>query len=138
MVAVGEIIKSGPWEGFEVISVYTRAQAIEDGELVDLSKQATRIGFRFPVAITAGVWGELEQAAKRSYQASAKRAGTSAAHQAFLLLLGLYQTIRDSKTDTDRFEASYRLGGSEVAVWALCGPGDDAEPVITVMLPGED
>lgn len=130
MIEVGETIKSGRWKGFEVISVYTRAQAIEDGELVDLSKQATRIGFRFPVAVTAGVWGALEQASKR--------AGTSAAHQAFLLLLGLYQTIRDNKTDSDRFEASYRLGGSEVAVWALCGPGDDAEPVITVMLPGED
>ena len=25
-----------------------------------------------------------------------------------------------------------------VAMYALCGPGDDAEPVITVMLPDED
>ena len=127
---VGEVIKSGPWKGFEVISVYTRAQAIEDGELVDLSKQATRIGFRFPVAATAGVWGELE--------AAAKRADTSAAHQAFMLLLKLYQTIRDSRGDSDRFEVTHTLGGQELAIWALCGPGDDAEPVITVMLVGED
>ena len=25
-----------------------------------------------------------------------------------------------------------------VAMWALCGPGDEGEPVITVMLKGED
>ena len=26
----------------------------------------------------------------------------------------------------------------EVKLWALCGPGDEGEPVITVMLEGED
>jgi hypothetical protein len=25
-----------------------------------------------------------------------------------------------------------------VNLWALCGPGDDARPVITIMLEGED
>jgi hypothetical protein len=25
-----------------------------------------------------------------------------------------------------------------VKLWALCGPGDDARPVITLMLEGED
>ncbi|MGO8677407.1 MAG: DUF6573 family protein [Limisphaerales bacterium] len=25
-----------------------------------------------------------------------------------------------------------------IRLWALCGPGDDANPVITVMLQGED
>ncbi len=28
---------AGPWDGAEVISVYTRAQALEDGVLVDLT-----------------------------------------------------------------------------------------------------
>lgn len=27
---------------------------------------------------------------------------------------------------------------NEVKLWSLCGPGDDAAPVITIMLEGED
>lgn len=127
---VGEKIESGPWAGFEVISVYSRAQAIEDGELVDVSKKASRIGFRYPVAVTAGVWAELESAARRM--------DTSTEFPLLLLLLGLYKTIRALQGDTDRFEATHPLGGSELSVWAVVGPGDDAEPVITVMLQGED
>lgn len=46
-------------EGFEVIHAYTRAQAIEDGVLVDLSDLAREAGFRFPVAVTLGVWAVL-------------------------------------------------------------------------------
>ena len=34
------------------------AQAIADGVLVDVSKLAKEAGFRFPVAVTAGVWAE--------------------------------------------------------------------------------
>ncbi len=34
-----------------VISVYTRAQAIEDGVLVDVSETAREAGFRIPVAV---------------------------------------------------------------------------------------
>src|SRR5512142_1811169 len=41
-----------------LIFSYTRAQAIADGVLVDVSKLAKEAGFRFPVAVTAGVWAE--------------------------------------------------------------------------------
>ncbi|SPE52864.1 hypothetical protein SBV1_160020 [Verrucomicrobia bacterium] len=27
---------------------------------------------------------------------------------------------------------------NEIKLWSLCGPGDDGEPVITIMLEGED
>ena len=42
-----------------VISVYTRAQAIEDGILVDVSETAREAGFKIPVAITRAVWDRL-------------------------------------------------------------------------------
>ena len=38
------------------IYVYTRAQAIEDGELIDVSKTAKQTGFKLPVAVTRAVW----------------------------------------------------------------------------------
>ena len=40
----------------EPISIYTRAQAIEDGVLVDVSESAREAGFKFPVAVTRTVW----------------------------------------------------------------------------------
>lgn len=45
-----------PWADAEVISVYTRAQALEDGVLVDLTDWAREAGFKIPVAVTQGVW----------------------------------------------------------------------------------
>jgi hypothetical protein len=42
----------------EVISVYTRAQALADGVLIDAGAMAREAGFRWPVAITAGAWSD--------------------------------------------------------------------------------
>src|SRR5437763_10954804 len=36
---------------------YTRAQAIHDGVLIDVSATAKEAGFVMPVAVTAAVWG---------------------------------------------------------------------------------
>ena len=41
------------------ISAYTRAQAIDDGILVDVSGTAREAGFNIPVAITRSVWNRL-------------------------------------------------------------------------------
>ena len=43
------------WEDADLISVYTRAQALEDGVLYDVSDLARESGFTLPTAITAGV-----------------------------------------------------------------------------------
>lgn len=40
----------------EVIHSYTRAQAIEDGYLVDVTETAREAGFVWPVAMTRAVW----------------------------------------------------------------------------------
>jgi hypothetical protein len=42
-----------------VISSYTRAQAIADGELVDVSTIAREAAIRFPVAITRTLWADI-------------------------------------------------------------------------------
>ena len=43
----------------KVVSVYTRAQALADGVLIDAGPMAREAGFRWPVAITAGAMGGL-------------------------------------------------------------------------------
>ena len=124
-------------EGFEVIHAYTRAQAIEDGVLVDLSDLAREAGFRFPVAVTQGVWAVLNPTKEL------EAAGQDMAGRAWDMLAILSHGIRSaSRTDEVRFAPLFmREPGQKaelVEMWAKCGPGDDAEPVITVMLKGED
>jgi hypothetical protein len=41
-----------------VIYQYTRAQAIEDGVLIDVSEKAREAGIIFPTAVTAAAWAE--------------------------------------------------------------------------------
>jgi len=50
--------KQGLFSDAPVISVYTRAQAIDDGFLVDVSDSSENkeIGFKFPVSLTRAVW----------------------------------------------------------------------------------
>ena len=41
-----------------VISTYTRAQAIEDGVLIDAGPMARQAGFKWPVALTTATWAD--------------------------------------------------------------------------------
>ena len=111
----------------EVISCYSRAQALEDGVLVDLSEWARETGIRFPVACTAELWSKIE-APKRSNQDTRGRA-----HDVLCLL-----AFAARRMAGDRMAYRVKLGRCTVTIKAICGPGDDAEPVITLMLPHED
>lgn len=42
----------------EIIYSYTRAQAIADGVLIDVTPQAQEAGFKIPVAVTAALFHE--------------------------------------------------------------------------------
>lgn len=125
------------WHGVEVIHAYTRAQALEDGVLADISELAREAGFKFPVAVTQGVWEVLNPTE------GLKAAGQDLKGRTWDLLTILRHAIRGAEsTDTIRFAPLFvREPGEKVEpvqMWAKCGPGDDAEPVITVMLKGED
>jgi hypothetical protein len=126
------------WHDADVIHTYTRAQALADGVLVDVSPLATEAGFRYRVAVTAAVWQILEPSADLA------RLGQSATGRVWDVLQVLRAAIRHSG-DTDRihFAPLFVLDAAHptpqpVQLWALCGPGDDEAPVITVMCEGED
>jgi len=120
-----EVIESGPWEGFEVIHRYTRKQAIEDGVLVDVTEQAKRCGFSVPVAMTSALFGDCK---------------ASAEDAAWWLLNFACETIRASKrTDTDRLPLPLvQITRQPKTAVIHLGPGDDGEPVVTLMYPGEE
>jgi hypothetical protein len=46
------------FEDAELIHRYSRAQAIADGVLIDVSEATKEAGFKFPVALTAAAWAQ--------------------------------------------------------------------------------
>jgi hypothetical protein len=106
-----------------VIFSYTRKQAIEDGVLIDVSEVARQEGFTLHTVVTCGVWSEI--GTDRPLEDRPKAVAE--------LLRVLRREIRLHRED-DRID--FKFG--DLAVWALVGPGDEGEPVLTVMLEGED
>jgi hypothetical protein len=121
-----------------VIYRYTRAQAIADGVLVDLSPWAKETGFKIPLACTEAVWNGYIVPAEEL-----RPAGQSERGRAHDLLWMLYVAIRKCPKRTDQvcFQTLFLMSPHNtrtIDFKAVCGPGDDGEPVLTVMLPDED
>ena len=121
-----------------VIFSYTRAEAIADGVLIDATALAKEAGFRLPVALTSGVWAEC-------VAVPAGVAGQDETGRLWDVLTLLHFAIARQKGDGERVDFAVHVRNDNragdpplVHLYALCGPGDDAEPVVTVMLPSED
>jgi len=123
----------------EVIYSYTRAQAIEDGVLIDVTRMAQEAGFKFPVAVTASVWHEyiipndelvsLGQSYEgRLWDVIFMLKHYAARKQGDIVNYKLYFVMMHNGKPVEEV----------VELKAVCGPGDDAEPVITIMKPEED
>ena len=120
----------------DIIHTYTRAQAIEDGVLIDATATAREAGIRFPVALTSAVWGEYVRVPNGVE-------GQDEPGRLWDILWMLSITIRRAKdpSDTLLYELYVRNDNRWprlVCLKAVCGPNDDASPCITVMLPEED
>ena len=126
-----------------VISTYTRAQAIEDGVLVDVSSMAREAGFKWPVALTSAAWADcvVWTDDDRQQQVHQDQDG-----RLWDVLYMASHAIRTSKDSGDRLLFQlYRVprdGYSTEAVLEtlklIVGPGDTSEPVMTILLPNED
>ena len=121
-----------------VISVYTRAQAFQDGVLVDVSELAREAGFKWAVAVTDNLY--------HSYIVPALALvaeGQSVQGRMWDVLMVLRHAIRSSKDDTYlRFSVLFQLspGAAPVPVElvSVAGPDDDGSPCLTLMLPDDD
>jgi len=110
-----------------IIFAYTRKQAIEDGVLVDVTSLARRMGFKIHTAITCAAIVEITCGCEQ----------TEAFYQSSILtaLKTLFEEIRKpTNHNTDRVH--FRL--ADLHLWFLIGPGDEGEPVLTIMLEEED
>ena len=133
---MSEETSKGFWDDAEVIYAYTRAQALEDGVLVDVRETAKEAGIKFPVALTATVYGQYVEVPE----------GVTGQDESGRLwdILWMFRCAA-AKFDgsTLLFKLHVRNINQDVTpplvtLKAECGPGDDAEPVITIMLPEED
>jgi len=126
-----------------VISAYTRAQAIDDGILVDVSETAREAGFRIPVAVTRTVWDRLVALPDgyRGFQDEGGRLWD-------VLWMARYYALRASGSDRVRMcvlvrdirkdlRDSSRPPCRHFPIVAI-GDGDDGGPVVTVMFPEDD
>ena len=121
-------------EEWEVISRYTRKQAIEDGVLVDLTKlfpNDTRI-FKYPVACTSAVWSIIESACNYT------REDLGAYVWDLCWMSNKPLAIVKDEGHERLFKCQIPLGTREQLFKIHIGGGDALEPVITIMLPDED
>ncbi len=118
----------------DIISSYTRAQAIADGFLIDVSETAKECGFKYPVAVTAALWDNIESIPK-----SQRHQDVSG--RLWDVLFMLFVAIK-RKTDDGpliKYRIIMHVGRKTYFdLKAVIGPGDAGEPVITIMLPNED
>ena len=138
----------------EVLSSYSRAQAIADGVLVSLNDPAftfrpglnicAEAGIKFPVAMTIAAFAKTVSEADTplppcqdisgrlwdvlSVFKLAARRGGSEIRFAVSVINWVY--VDGKRVNRTRRET--------VILKALCGPGDNGEPVITIMLADED
>ena len=114
----------------ETIYSYSRAQAIEDGVLVDLSHvDSIRQHWKHPFACTSAVWGIIEEALQRPGQDSC-----GICHDISTMCK---LAIRSSR-DAEQILFTVIITGKKHAMKLHIGPDDTAAPVLTLMLPYED
>lgn len=122
----------------DIIYSYTRAQALADGVLIDVSDLAREAGFKLPVAVSDSLYhGYLTPPLDFA------KAGHSLEGRLWDTLSVLRYAIKSSPaTDRLPFSVLFQmvLDAAPVAVdlLAVCGPDDSGAPVITIMLPSDD
>jgi hypothetical protein len=104
-----------PFEDAPVIFQYSRAQAIEDGVLIDLTEWAKETGFKIPVACTAAVWNGYVVPTDRT-----REIGQSERGRAHDLLWMLFNAIRKGGNgDTLLFQVMFLQTPHRHGVWSL-------------------
>jgi hypothetical protein len=122
------------FENADLIHRYSRADALRDGVLIDASATAREAGLRWPVALTRAAW-------ERCVTVPPGVACQDEAGRLWDVVWLLRCAVGQGGPEV-RFGVHVRNDNRErtpplVRLKALCGPGDDGAPCITVMLADE-
>lgn len=134
-----ETVSGGVFDGFEVISTYTRKQAIEDGFLADLSALfpdlVREAGFKAHTACTDALWGLID-AMPMPEGNDHKGRLWDVLFMAMRALKGAYVARQGDVGSRVPFRVI--LAPDEVELAIVLSHGDRGEPTITIMLADED
>jgi hypothetical protein len=125
---------------FEIIHTYTRAQAIADGVLKDVTETAREAGFTHHTVVTEGVWNQCVALSEAARNAGCDERGRLW-DVVWMASCAARKAARGKPTDRVEFQIYSvvdRIEPELVDLWLHCGPGDNGEPVLTIMLQGED
>ena len=134
--------EKNPFEGFEVISVYTREQAIADGVLHDVTDTAKECGFRIPVAVTDTIWAKWIEPSPELQEC-----GQNTEARLRDVLAVLFFKIRALPKDATPTRLVFKVRFlmdvasefyEEPELTADIGPGDAGEAVLTILIPEFD
>ncbi len=118
-----------------VISAYTRADALGDGTLIDVSEAAREVGIVYPCAITREAWGRCV-AVPEGVVGQDERGRL---HDVTWMLRCAIVAGRGD--ETIRFQLYVRNDNGRprlTTLKAVCGPGDSGEPTVTIMEVDQD
>lgn len=122
----------------EVIYAYTRKQAVEDGEQVDVSSTAREAGITFPVYMTRAAWVKFVEVPP-----GVRCQDEPGRLWDVVWMLRCAMRRATPGADLIRFQLYLRNDNRKPrleTLKAVCSPHDmdDPTPAVTVMLPDED
>ena len=116
----------------EPIYTYTRKQAIADGVLADLSgNEVVKGHWRYPLACTSAVWSVIATAIREEGN------DLNGILHDISVLAKLRMRERAGK-DENEVRFTVIIGKATCELKLHIGPGDDPEPVLTLMFTDED
>jgi hypothetical protein len=138
----------------EPIFSYTRKQALEDGVLKDVTATAQEAGWKWPVAVSSALWNLIVPSAELEAEGQSTDGRLwDVVWMASMAAKGMPDVLEKKVSDrefwfnvilpqrrTDKTEIKHSAD-PEGATWTfkvVSGPGDDMEPVVTMMLTNED
>jgi hypothetical protein len=121
---------------FDFVDMYSRKDAIADGGQVEVTRLASKAGFRCPIFLTQGVYSQCVAVPEGAVTDEDKT------ERLLNLLIALRAAIFANGTEQVTFDLSVCEGGEGRAVnlIAVCGPLDidDPKPALTIMLPEDE
>ena len=126
---------------WNVIHFYSRAEAIADGVLHDVTDVAQQHGFKIPVAITDTIWHRWIEASpeQKEYGQSTE----ARLRDVLTVLLFTIHAMRKKKQSRITFAVRFLMDAAnekydDAILTADIGPGDEGEPVLTILIPEYD
>ncbi|WP_331765077.1 DUF6573 family protein [Nocardia sp. NBC_01388] len=122
----------------EVIHAYTRAEALADGFMHDITELASEYGFRYPVHVAQYAWADaIAWPHTASCQDETGRAWDVLTMARFALRAAISRgkTSGPVRFTVVRITAPDRHEPEPITLEIELGPGDEGEPVFTITAP---